>query len=106
MVARFVYPVYLVASTNGVVVVVNADGTDCIMLFHSRDLAEQQIDKIQSTHPHLGSLAALPVPSAQTLREGLKELPPDVTCAVWDPTGTPAGFKHVGLDDLLRNLSS
>jgi hypothetical protein len=99
------YPVYVIASRDGVVVV-KTDGKDCIMLFHAKDPAEQQIEKIQSAHPLLGSLHALPVPNSEALREGLKELPLDVTCAVWDPTGTPAEFNHVCLDDLLLALST
>ena len=95
------YPVYVVASHDGVVVV-KTDGKDCIMLFHARDLAERQIEKIQSSHPLLGSLHALAVPNVKVLRDGLKGLPADVTCAVWDPTGTPAGFAHVAIDELLR----
>ena len=104
---RFViqYPVYLIASRDGVVVV-NADGQDCIMLFHAKDLAEQQIEKIQSAHPRLGALRALPVPDAEALRDGLKGLPPEITCAVWDPNGMPAGFNHVGIDELLGSLKS
>lgn len=98
------YPVYVVASRDGVVVV-NTKSQDCILLFHSRELAVQQIDKIQASHPQLGPLHALPVPDAQALREGLKDLPPNVSCAVWDPTGTPAGFNHVCFDDLLLALS-
>lgn len=99
------YPVYVIASRDGVVVV-KTDGKDCILLFHSRELAEQQIDKIQASHPSLGSLHALPVPDGQALRDGLKNLPPDITCAVWDATGTPARFNHICFDDLLVALSS
>jgi hypothetical protein len=94
------YPVYLIASRNGVVVV-TIDGNDCILLFHARDLAEKQIEKIQSTHPALGPLHALAVPNADSFREGLKGLPDNITCAVWDQTGAPAAFNHVGVDELL-----
>ncbi len=104
MAASFHYPVYVVASRDGVVVV-NTDGADCILLFHSQQLAEKQIEKIRSSPPQLGLLHALSVPSAQALREGLKGLPNGITCVVWDPTGTPAGFKHVCLDELLLDLS-
>ena len=97
------FPVYVVASRDGVVVV-DTKGKDCILLFHSRELAVQQIYKIQSAHSKLGPLHALLVPDAQALREGLKDLPPDITCAVWDATGSSAGFVHVCFADLLLAL--
>ena len=99
------YPVFIIASRDGVVVV-NTDGKDCIMLFHAKDLAEKQIAKIQPSHRRLGLLHALPVPNAKGLRDGLRGLPADVTCAVWDPTGTPVGFTHVGVDELIRAAES
>ena len=95
------YPVYLVASADGVVVV-RSEGSDCIMLFHSRKPAERETERIQASHPLLGPLTVLPVPSRETLRDGLRGLPFDIKCVVWDPTGAPA--TRVSLDDLLRSL--
>jgi hypothetical protein len=93
------YPVYVIASCDGVVVV-NTNGKDCILLFHAKDFAEQHIKKIQSSRQLLGSLHAMPVPDADALRDGLEGLPADVNCAVWDPTGPSAGFVHIAIDDL------
>jgi hypothetical protein len=97
---RLQYPVFVIASRDGVVVV-TPGGKECVLIFHDQDLAEEQIQAIQVSHPQLGGLHALPIPDAQSLREALNSLPSDVTCAVWDPTGTPAGFSHVCLDELL-----
>jgi hypothetical protein len=102
---RHHYPVYVVASSDGVVVVAT-DGKDCILLFHARDIAEQQIARIQASHPRLGPLHALPIPNEQALREGLQDLPQNVTCAVWDATGPSTGFQHICLRDLLIALAS
>jgi len=99
------YPVFVVASRDGVVVVATK-GKDCILLFHSEELALEQIEKIRCSHPQLGPLHALPVANAAALRDGLKDLPADVTCAVWDPTGSSAGFYHMCFDDLLKTLVS
>ena len=98
------YPIYVIASRDGVVVV-NTNGQECILLFHARELAERQIAMIQTSHPGLGVLHALPVPDAQALREGLRSLPENVNCAVWDPQGTPMGFTHVGVDELMLRAS-
>ena len=98
------FPVFVIASDNGFVVV-KSDEKDCIMLFHSKELADLQIKKISPSHRSLGPLHSLTVTNAALLAEGLQELPPDVTCAVWDPTGTPAGFVHVAVDELLRLAS-
>ena len=95
------YPVYVIASRDGIVVV-KTDGNDCILLFHAKDLADQHVEKIKSSQPLLGPLHSLAVPNAEALADGLESLPTDVTCAVWDPTGTPAGFSHVAVDELLR----
>src|SRR4249920_2119454 len=89
--STFQFPVYVIASQDGIVVV-KTDGKECILLFHASDLAHQQIKRIQVSHPDLGALRALLVPDADALRIGLESLPPDITCAVWDPTGTPGGF--------------
>jgi hypothetical protein len=43
--------------------------------------AAEQIEQIQKTHPKLGALRVLAVPSAGALREGLQSLPAHVTCA-------------------------
>jgi hypothetical protein len=99
------FPVYILASQDGVVVVSN-EGKDCIMLFHEHSLAELQGRQIQSVHQHLGKLRPLAVPSAAALREGLHSLPPDVTCAVWDQTAAAGTFTHVGIDEILRAAES
>lgn len=98
------FPIYVIANRAGVVVV-NTKGKDCVLLFHSRELAEDQIEKINGSHRQLGTLHALAVPDVAALREGLHDFSPSVTCAVWDPTGTPAGFMHVLFEDLLLSLS-
>jgi hypothetical protein len=98
------YPVYVIGTKDGVVVV-TTEGNDCILLFHSEELAVEQIDKIRISHPQLGPLYALPITDAAALRNGLKDLPTDVKCAVWDPIGSSAGFLHMGLDELLKNIS-
>jgi hypothetical protein len=99
------FPVYIIANRDGVAVVVT-DGKDCIMLFHEREIAERQAELIESTHPELGSLHPLAVPNAGELREGLRSLPAEVTCAVWDPLGSPAKFNHMGVDDVLLAAES
>lgn len=98
---RLSFPVFLIGSIDGVVVVKTDDG-ECIMLFHSKELAEEQIQKIERSHPQLGTLRALEVTSAALLAEGLQGLPSDVTCAVWDPTGGVGAFTHLSVDELLR----
>ena len=97
------YPVYVVGSRDGVIVVTTGS-KDCILLFHSEELAVEQIEKIRVSHPQLGPLFPLPVANAAALRDGLKDLPANVTCAVWDPTGSSAGFYHMCFDDLLKNI--
>lgn len=100
---NFSYPIYIVGSKDGVVVV-TTEGKDCILLFHSRELAQEQIDKISVSHPQLGPLDTLTVTNASALRDGLRDLPTDVTCAVWDPTGSSTGFLHMCLEELFRNI--
>jgi hypothetical protein len=96
------FPVFLIGSVDGVVVVKTDEG-ECIMLFHSKQLAEDQIQKIGRSHPQLGILYALEVTSAELLADGLRELPADVTCAVWDATAGIGGFTHVSVEELLRS---
>jgi hypothetical protein len=105
MAANLDFPVFILATRDGVVVA-NTGDRDCFMLFHAKDLAEQEIAKIQRSHPNLGLLHALSVPNAQALRNGLKSLPADVVCAVWDPQATPAGFAYIGIDELIRATES
>ena len=95
------YPVYVIASRDGVKVAMT-EGKECILLFHTKDLADQHVEKIKSSQPLLGALHSLAVPNAEALADGLESLPANVTCVVWDPTGTPAGFSHVAVDELLR----
>jgi hypothetical protein len=97
------YPVYVIGTKDGVVVVAR-EGKECILLFHSEELAVEQIDKLRVSHPQLGPLYALALADASALLEGLKDLPSEVTCAIWDPTGSSAGFLHMDLDELLRNI--
>jgi hypothetical protein len=42
------FPVFVIAGRDGVVVV-NTCGKDCILLFHWRELAKKQIDKLQAS---------------------------------------------------------
>lgn len=95
------FPVFLIASDDGVVVV-KTDGNECIMLFHTKELAQQQLKKIELSHPQFAPLDALEVTSPAGLTQGLKDLPPEVTCAVWDPMGQSAGVAHVSVDELIR----
>ena len=96
------FPIFLIASADGVTVIITEDG-ECIMLFHTKELAMTKIEKLAISHPQLSALQALEVPSARSLAEGLQELPADVTCAVWDPTEPAAGFVHVSVDELIRS---
>jgi hypothetical protein len=95
------YPVYLIASEGGVVVI-RVDDCECVMLYHTSKLAEREIENIQSTHPQLGRLRPLAVPSRLALREGLAGLPAEITCVIWDPLGSPTA--RMGLAELLQSL--
>lgn len=99
------YPVFLIANLDGIVAA-RINGKDCIMLFHAKYLAERQIEMIESSHPLLGVLFAVPIRSAEALRNALELLRDDTTLAVWNPVSIRAGFTHVAIDDLIRAVES
>src|SRR5262245_48999553 len=98
------YPVFVIASRDGVVAV-KSEGLDCVMLFHDRATAEQQIRQIEVAQPQVGRLQALPIRDAESLKEGLESLPRDVPCVVWDLTGRPDRCDRMAVADLLRRAS-
>jgi hypothetical protein len=65
-------------------------------------LAQRHIDQNLA----LADVPSVPlaVPDSASLREGLKSLPPEVTCAVWDATVAPPRFHHTSIDDLLEAI--
>jgi hypothetical protein len=98
------YPLYVIANRDGVLVV-NHDGDDCILLFHSQPLAQRHIDETK-TIGATASLVPLAIPHAAALREGLESLPSDITCAIWDATLMPHRFVRMGIDELLEALEA
>ncbi len=93
------YPLYLIASDEGVLVA-NTGGKDCVLLFHRKELAERHISEAQV----MGPLYPLAVPNAEAFRNGLESLPADITCAIWDATVVPCAFVYMALDDLYLAL--
>ncbi len=100
---RLQFPVYVIASREGIVAV-KTDGGDCVMLFRERGLAKQQVERIGPLHPSLGPICVRAIADAAALRSGLASLPPDIVGAVWDPTGAVEQFERLGIDELLRAL--
>jgi hypothetical protein len=98
------YPIYVIANHEGVLVV-NKDGQDCVLLFHAIELAQRHIDQNRAMATKT-TLYPLAVPNAEALREGLQSLPAEITCAVWDATGIQGNFVQMGVDELLRAVSS
>jgi hypothetical protein len=96
------YPVYLIANAKGVLVG-NANGKDCVLLFHRKELAVRHIadtEALGATTP----LYPLAIPDAEAFRQGLESLPADITCAIWDATVVPCTFVYMELDELLLVL--
>jgi hypothetical protein len=96
------YPLYLIANDKGVLVA-NSAGRDCVMLFHHKETAERHIAEatvIERLHP----LYPLAIPNADAFRQGLKSLPADISCAIWDATVVPSAFVYTDLDELFLAL--
>ncbi len=96
------YPIYVIANQEGVLVV-KVDDEECVLLFHDRELAQRHI----YANPGIATgatLRPLAVPDAESFEEGLRGLPANVTCAVWD-AGAQRGFIHIGVDELLLALT-
>jgi hypothetical protein len=96
------YPLYLIANDKGVLVV-NKNGKDCVLLFHRKELAERHIAEANAIGTSL-LLYPLAVPDADAFRQGLKSLPADITCAIWDATIVSHDFAHVGMNELYRAI--
>jgi hypothetical protein len=80
-------------------------GKDCVMLFHSKELAERHIVEayiIGRLHP----LYPLAIPSADAFRQGLESLPTHVTCATWDATVAPQVFLYMEMGELFTALDA
>ena len=96
---KIVYPIYLIASTDGVLIV-SLEGKDCILLFQDRAHAERHIRELNTAGCEL-SLHALGAANAEEFEEGIRGLPADITCAVWDASLSEGNFAHVPICDLL-----
>jgi hypothetical protein len=101
MAATLNYPVFLLASSAGVVVIRTEDH-DCITLFHQRELAQRELERVRASHPALAPLQVLAISNQRALRDGLRGLPRETSCVVWGPAGTPSD--RVSLEELLRSL--
>ncbi len=93
------YPLYLLANDRGVLVA-NASGNDCVLLFHSKELAERHLVGAKV----IRGLYPLAIPDAEAFREGLESLPLEITCAIWDVTTAPGAFVYMGMSELLLAL--
>lgn len=99
--ANLTYPIYVIANQDGALVL-HSHGEDCVLLFHSRELAQWHI----MHNPRFAmrpALHALAVPDVRALRDGLQQLPAEVTCAMWD-ADTGASPIHTGVEELLHAL--
>lgn len=98
------YPIYTVAvGREEQIVVVDADGKECILLFNAKELAELYI--AQSVDAGLSaSLGVIRIGDAGQFQQGIEHLPAEVTHAIWDTTLEPQYFKMVSIDELLRSL--
>ena len=96
------YPVFVIANQQGVLVA-HESGNDCILLFHSKDVAELHIQQVAASGAEV-PLYPLEIADADALRAGLASLPPDITCAIWDATATARKFVHTAIDELFDAL--
>ena len=99
MITALRYPLYLIANDQGVLVA-NAGGRDCVLLFHRLEIAERHIAEAKV----IGPLYPLAIPNAEAFREGLESLPASVTCAIWDATIVPRAFVYMDMVDLFMVL--
>lgn len=83
------YPVFTVLSPEADgeehLVVVEADGQDCLPLFRTQELAELYLEQAQSGDAG-GQLTLHPCQGDTELEHLLQQLPPSVAQVVWDPT--------------------
>lgn len=83
------YPVYTVLSPEADgeehLVVVEADGQDCLPLFRTKELAELYLEQAQGRDTG-GSLALHACQGDSELEHLLQQLPASVAQVVWDPT--------------------
>jgi hypothetical protein len=93
------FPVYVLANSEGVLVV-NNDGDDCVLLFHDETQAVRHIEETRSLGAKM-VVYPLPIPDAESLRQGLESLPSEITCAIWDATLESGEFVSVGIHELL-----
>lgn len=96
------YPLYLIANDKGVLVA-NTHGKDCVLLFHSKQLAERHIAENTETQTTM-LLYPLAVPDADAFRQGLESLPDSIHCAIWDATVAPGTFVYMEMHDLLHAI--
>ncbi len=100
---ELLYPLYLIANDTGVLVAKTRDKF-CIMLFHRKQFADHHIAEaadLSSRTPYY----PLAIPNADAFREGLKSLPADINCAIWDATFAPSTFVYMEMSDLLQAIA-
>jgi hypothetical protein len=95
------FPVYAIASTEGVLVL-TIDGKQCVLLFETWELTKAHIEHVHDLG--FSALQVLKIPDAQSLREGLETLPSDVCCALFDTGKSPEEFEYVAIGDLLQMI--
>ncbi len=83
------YPMYTVLSAepdgDENLVVVEADGRDCLPLFRTQELAELYLEQAQGAEDQ-GRLTLYACRGDVELEQLLKQLPDSVAQVVWDPT--------------------
>jgi hypothetical protein len=95
------FPVYALTAPDGVLAI-TVEGRECVLLFETRAAASAHLEHVQALG--LSSLEVLKIPNAAELRDGLKSLPKEVTCALWDSGNSPHEFDYFRLTDLVRML--